>query len=160
MRSRRISHAIKTVLVLLVSVVAHVAATPVMALQEPEMGSIDAHVDIAGLGGAAPGPGMPPPRPWVIGPAVGATVQALDPQAPDAPVAEANTDTNGQVTFQLPPGHYWVVVPWSDAVAGAGSAPPLAVTTPTDQVVLAWAEAWLPDTRPLSVSLTIEVALP
>src|SRR5262249_53539408 len=93
--------------------VAERTATARVASLEPEVGPVDAQVEIAGMPGVPPGPGMPPPRPWVIGPAAGATVQALDPQAPDIPLAERIADDNGQVSFDLAPGRYWVVVPWS-----------------------------------------------
>jgi hypothetical protein len=145
--------------------VAERTATPVVAPQEPEVGSVDARVEIAALPGVVPGPGMPPPGPWVIGPAAGAIVQAFDPQAPDIPLAERTADDNGQVSFDLAPGRYWLVVPWSDAVPGQPGAPPVGVALPNGRVVLAWTDASVSSSTTTTgssvpVPLTIAVALP
>src|SRR4030088_3481486 len=56
---------------------------PESAPVAPVMGSIVAHVQVAGLPGAVPVGGLSTPKLQVLGPASGATIQIIDPLTPD-----------------------------------------------------------------------------
>src|SRR5216683_5323759 len=130
------------------------AVEPDSAPAASTMGSITARVQIAGLPGAVAAPGSPTPAPQVLGPAAGATIQIIDPQAPDTLVTEQISDARGEASFQVVSGTYWVVVPWSDHVAGLAAAPTVAAFLPNGQAVLAWQEVTILDGA-FDVMLTI-----
>jgi hypothetical protein len=123
------------------------------------MGSILVHVLVAGLPGAVPAGGTSTPKPQVLGPAAGATVQIIDPRMPDTLVAEQISDPSGEVRFDVAPATYWVIVPWNDHVTGLPGAPPVAQYLANGQAVLAWQDVTVAGAS-VDVQLIIEGALP
>jgi hypothetical protein len=123
-----------------------------------EVGAVAVHVELAGLLGSLPASGEPrPPRP--LGPAAEATVQVVDAAQPDRIAAEGAADSQGEVRFELPPGCYWVAVPWSEQVPGQPGAPAVGGNLPDGRPVLAWAEVEVRPGETADLALTIVIAL-
>lgn len=89
--------------------------------------------------GAPPPPDQPGPLQAVIGPASGLRVQLFAAEAPLVLVAEQATDAQGETTFTLPVGRYWVLVPWYHALPGLPVAQASGACLPDGRLVLAWA---------------------
>jgi hypothetical protein len=113
-----------------------------------------------GRGGAAPRPDQPPRPPVRLGPGADALVQVVAADAPAVLVAEGVTDVAGRVTFALPPGRYWVFVPWEAAVPGVPAGVASGGNRPDGRPVLAWTEATLEADGPVEVTLNLSLALP
>jgi hypothetical protein len=124
-------------------------------------GSIRVLVQLAGLPGVAPQPGAPTPAPQVLGAAVvTARVQVVDPLAPDAPLVEQVTDASGQAGFDVAPGSYWVVVPWSSQVASLAGTPVVPAYLPNGAPVQAWQQVTVTSGTTTCAVLTITGAMP
>jgi hypothetical protein len=93
-------------------------------------------------------------------PPEGALIQVTPPDSPEQPLAEQAADARGQATFQLPPGRYWVIVPWREQMEGIPPGVARGAYLPDGQLVHAWAEATLTDGTTSDVVLTIMTALP
>jgi hypothetical protein len=98
--------------------------------------------------------------PRVLGPASGATIQLVRADAPNQVVAEQIADAQGQASFELPAGRYWVLIPWSAVVPGLDGGPAGGAYLPDGRLVLAWQEADVPVDGMVGATLTIVVALP
>ncbi|MBI4491750.1 MAG: hypothetical protein HY690_03045 [Chloroflexi bacterium] len=122
-------------------------------------GTLVAQVQVAGRPGVAPAPGLPPPAPRAFGPGAGAVVRVVAPAMPGTVVSERVADASGEARFDLPPGRYWVFVPWSDQAPGLPGATPVGAHLPDGRPVLAWAEAEVQSVGTADVTLTIFVAL-
>lgn len=127
--------------------------------QTPPGTAIDVHVQYAIAGGVPPSAGGSDST--ASGP-IASGVSVLVVPAGDAsvsPVAAGVTNDNGCVELQLPPGQYWVYIPYDPAAQGIISAAMLS-RLPDDTVVLAWGSVDLPDDGPIALTLTITIAAP
>jgi hypothetical protein len=112
-------------------------------------------VRVIGRGSAAPRPEAPPVPPPDLGPASGAVVRAVPAGSPGTMVAEAIADGEGRAALDLPPGRYWVLVPYRQEVPGLPGAPASGTNLPTGEPVLAWAEAETPAASELSLRISV-----
>ena len=117
-------------------------------------------VQQVGRGGTAPRADQPPRPPVPLGPGAGAPVLIVATNAPAVLVAAGMADAAGQATFTLPPGRYWVFVPWDAAVPGVPRGSASGGNLPDGRPVLAWAEATLEDGVVVEAPLNIGIALP
>ena len=127
---------------------------------EQAMSQVAVSVQLVGLGGPPPAPFMPTPAPQPIGPAVGVTVQALAPDAPNVAAAEAVTDAQGQATLDLPPDRYWIVVPAAAGLPGVPGAPTLPVLLPNGTRASAYRELTLGAGEVAALPLAITLVMP
>lgn len=134
-------------------------APPATARPSQSVGTLVARAQLAGQPGAPPAPGQGAPAIRVFGPVADAVVQVVSPAAPQVVVAERVADASGEVRLDLPPGRYWVFVPWRDQVPGRPGATPVGAHLPDGRAVLAWAEVEVPSGGTIEVPLTIFVAL-
>jgi hypothetical protein len=117
-------------------------------------------VQLFGRGGPPPLPGAPPSPPVQLRPPEGAVIQVVPPDRPEQVLAEQSADAQGQATFELPLGRYWVVVPWREQMAGIPPASGGGAYLPDGQLVFAWTEATVSADAPNEAVLTITTALP
>lgn len=118
-------------------------------------GRLRIHVTLAVMGGAQPGPELPPVLPRTIGAADQVEIQVLDPIAPETSIAQARTDQSGVVVLSVPAGHYWVMAPWGSSEADSFFGTPLGANLPNGTPVLAWMEATVTRDAMTEVSLSI-----
>lgn len=120
-------------------------------------GVISVRVQVTGRPGMAPAPGVSVPSTRVLGSAVGAKVQVLDPKTRSL-VAEQLTDTQGLAKFTLSPGQYWLVVPWGSQIPGYQGGTWVGANLPTGEPVLGWQEVSASSGQSVTRNITIEIA--
>jgi len=123
----------------------------------PPPGTLQVAVQWARVGGVPPLPDQPGPLQPVIGPASGLRVQLFAAEAPLVPVAEQPTDAQGEATFTLPAGRYWVLVPWYDALPGLPGAQASGAYLPDGRLVLAWAAVEVAPAETTAVTLLVRL---
>jgi hypothetical protein len=128
--------------------------------QETGGATLRAEVQVLGLGGPPPPPGLQVPGPARMPAPAGTLVQVTPPDSPAHLLAEQAIDARGQATFQLPPGCYWVIVPWRDQMEGIPPGVARGDYLPDGQLVHAWAEATLTEGTTTEAVLSIMIALP
>jgi hypothetical protein len=117
-------------------------------------------VQQVGQGGAMPRPDQPSRPPVRLGPGTGAPVQAVLAAAPTDLVADGVADATGQVVFALPPGEYWLFIPWEATVPGVPPGTASGGNLPNGRPALAWAATTLGARAYEEVPLTLTIALP
>jgi hypothetical protein len=117
-------------------------------------------VQQVGQGGAMPRPDQPSRPPVRLGPGTGAPVQAVLAAAPADLVADGVADATGQVVFALPPGEYWLFIPWEATVPGVPPGTASGGNLPNGRPVLAWAATTLGARACEAVALNLTMALP
>jgi hypothetical protein len=78
--------------------------------------------------------------------------------SPTTVAVESPTDATGAVAFSLPPGDYWVVVPWADALPGWTGANVGGQRLPDGRLVFGYALVGLPAAATVDVRIAIAVA--
>ena len=126
-----------------------------VAAAEQGAATLVARVRRAILGGAVPPPSATSGLPQDVGPVAGAAVQVVPAEDPTRLVAEQVADVDGQAAFALPPGRYWVFVPWGDPAARS-----MGANLPDGRPVSAWSEALVPPDGAVEVTLRAVLALP
>jgi hypothetical protein len=127
---------------------------------ERAVGSVEVQVQLAGRGGPPPPPGMPVPPARMMSPAPGVPVQVVAADALDTVIVEQIADAEGRARFDLPPGRYWLLVPWSSDLPGLPGVSPVGVYLPEGQPVAAREEVTVTPGATAAVALTIQINLP
>jgi hypothetical protein len=120
-------------------------------------GSLTVHVRLGGRGGVARAGGEPGGL-TDIGPAVGAVVR-VEASGTSEVVFQATAGADGRVQADLPPGAYWVFVPWSAEAPGLPGAQPAGMNLPDGRPVSAWTETTVPTGRAAEATLIIAIPL-
>jgi hypothetical protein len=127
---------------------------------EKGMGSVEVQVQLAGRGGPPPPPGMLVPPARMMSPAPGVPVQVVAADALGTVIVEQIPDAEGRARFDLPPGRYWLLLPWSSELPGLPGVSPVGVYLPDGQPVAAREEVTVTPGATVAVALTIQVNLP